>query len=314
MPGPALFDRYIAVDWSANNSPKLGRDSIWVAAGAAGGDRVETVNLRTRRRAEDWLQGQLVDAAGRGERVLVGFDFPLGYPAGFAAALGVDDSWIGVWRYLTDRVEDSAGNESNRFQVAAAVNRMLGPDAPFWGRPATQPDAHVAATKTVTYGRLAEWRRAELALHGVGRRPQSVWKLAYAGSVGSQALLGIPVVHRLRWDPRLRDVSLVWPFEVTVPLIPVGTAGVVHVEVWPSAVPFDHEPGSCRDQRQVRAVVRSWQDQDRCRTLAEMFAAVPPDGDVRREEGWILGARPRPAGGYDQSKLQDGSGVAVDRR
>ena len=88
MPGPTLFDRYIAVDWSANNSPKLGTDSIWAAAGAAGGDRVETVNLRTRRRAEDWLQGQLVDAAGRGERVLVGFDFPLGYPAGFAAALG----------------------------------------------------------------------------------------------------------------------------------------------------------------------------------------------------------------------------------
>lgn len=289
---PILFDRYIAVDWSANNTPKLGRDSIWVASAAAGEDGIETVNLGTRRQAEDWLKGRLVEAVGRRRRVLVGFDFPFGYPAGFAAALGVGDSWVDVWRYLTGRVEDDAANRSNRFQVAAAINQMLGPDAPFWGRPATQPRDHLPERKTVAYGRLAEWRRAETALHDVGLHPQSVWKLAYAGSVGSQALLGIPVVHRLRRDPRLREVSLVWPFEVTVPSVPAGTPGVVHVEAWPSAAPFDRERGSCRDQRQVRAVVRLWRERDRRRSLAGMFAAVPSDRSVRGEEGWILGAGP----------------------
>ena len=32
-----IFDRYIAVDWSANNGPKTGRDSIWIAEATASG-------------------------------------------------------------------------------------------------------------------------------------------------------------------------------------------------------------------------------------------------------------------------------------
>ena len=27
----SIFDNYIAVDWSANSSPKSGADSIWIA-------------------------------------------------------------------------------------------------------------------------------------------------------------------------------------------------------------------------------------------------------------------------------------------
>jgi precorrin-8X/cobalt-precorrin-8 methylmutase len=287
--GPTLFDRYIAMDWSANNKPKLGKDSIWAGTTAGGDDRVETLNLRTRRQAEAWLHRQLVEAVRAGGRVLVGLDFPYGYPAGFAAALGVGDSWTGVWRYLAEQVQDDAQNRSNRFGMAARINSMLGADAPFWGRLSAQPDAHLPATKAVTYGHLSEWRRAELTLHAAGLHPQPVWKLAYAGSVGSQALLGIPVLYRLRWDPHLREVSLVWPFEVTVPSFPVGTPGVVHAEIWPSASPFEQEPGICPDERQVRAVVRQWQDQDRSGTLDGVFASVPIDEDIRREEGWILG-------------------------
>lgn len=289
MVSPTLFDRYIAVDWSANNEPKRGKDSIWAAAAAGLDGRVETVNISTRRQAEAWLRGQLVQAVGAGARVLVGLDFPYGYPAGFAAALGVGDSWTSVWRYLAVQVEDDARNRSNRFRVAARINCTLGADAPFWGRPATQPDAHLPETKAVTYGHLSEWRQAELVLHAAGLYPQSVWKLAYPGSVGSQALLGIPVLFRLRWDPQLRDTSLVWPFEVTVPSFPRGTPRIVHAEIWPSAAPFDHEPGTCPDERQVRAVVRAWQAQDRSGTLGEAFAGVPTDDDIRREEGWILG-------------------------
>jgi precorrin-8X/cobalt-precorrin-8 methylmutase len=287
--GSTLFDRYIAVDWSANNKPKLGKDSIWAGIASSRDDRVEALNLSTRGQAEAWLHRQLVETVRAGGRVLVGLDFPCGYPTGFAAALGVGNSWRGVWHYLAEQVQDDERNRSNRFGVAAKINRLLGADAPFWGRPSTQPDAHLPATKAVTYGHLSEWRRAELALHAAGLHPHSVWKLAYPGSVGSQALLGIPVLHRLRWKAELRDVSLIWPFEVTVPSFPAGTPGVVHVEVWPSAAPFDNEAGICRDERQVRAVVRQWQDQDRRGTLAGAFAGVPIDEDIRREEGWILG-------------------------
>jgi hypothetical protein len=45
-PPVTLFDRYIAVDWSANNTPKSGRDSIWAGVGIADADSVETTNLK----------------------------------------------------------------------------------------------------------------------------------------------------------------------------------------------------------------------------------------------------------------------------
>jgi precorrin-8X/cobalt-precorrin-8 methylmutase len=290
-----LFDRYIAVDWSANNSPKFGRNSIWAAVGDAAADTIETVNIGTRRQVERWLLQQLGAAVQRRERALVGLDFPYGYPVGFASMLGLtDQSWRGVWSYLASSVRDDERNRSNRFGVAAAINQRLGCDAPFWGRPASQPTEHLPTTKEVTYrgrqaGGLSEWRAVEDRLHVAGKHPQSVWKLAYAGSVGSQALLGIPVVHRLRRDPQLRDVSVVWPFEVAVPVEPPGNPLIVHAEIWPSAAPFSHESGTCPDGQQVRAVVRYWRHLDRSGQLRLLFESAPDAETVRQEEGWILG-------------------------
>ena len=48
-------------------------------------------------------------------------------------------------------------------------------------------------------GNLAEKRLIDTWMTGA----QPCWKLAYTGSVGSQALTGIPVVRALRDDPRL---------------------------------------------------------------------------------------------------------------
>lgn len=294
-----MFDRYIAVDWSANNAPKYGRDSIWAATSYGEAETTETVNLGTRRQAERWLLQQLAVAVQGRERVLVGLDFPYGYPAGFASSLGVaEESWKGLWSYLAASVRDDEKNHSNRFAVAAAINQRLGPDAPFWGRPASLPIEHLSPKKDVTYrgrvaGGLSEWRTVEDRLHAAGKQPQSVWKLAYAGSVGSQALLGLPVVHRLRWDPRLRDVSVVWPFEVAVPIQPAGTPLVVHAEIWPSVAPFNHESGTCPDEQQVRAVVRYWRHLERSGQLSLLFGFAPGDETVRQEEGWILGVTER---------------------
>ena len=86
MPAP-YFDRYITVDWSANSKPKGGKDSIWVCTHAADGES-STANPRTRREAETVVREQLLRAVRMRQRVLVGFDFPYGYPAGFADALG----------------------------------------------------------------------------------------------------------------------------------------------------------------------------------------------------------------------------------
>lgn len=57
-----LFDRYIALDWSANNVPKRGADSIWSCVAAAEASESKTANHETRRKAEAWLIEQLVQA------------------------------------------------------------------------------------------------------------------------------------------------------------------------------------------------------------------------------------------------------------
>jgi precorrin-8X/cobalt-precorrin-8 methylmutase len=104
-----LFDRYIAVDWSANNQPKTGRDSIWSCVGDDGTSELFTANHATRRAAEEWLLTTLTAAVRAGERVLVGFDFPFGYPTGFAASLGLEgELWKGIWAYWSARYATKA--------------------------------------------------------------------------------------------------------------------------------------------------------------------------------------------------------------
>ena len=116
--------------------------------------------------------------------------------------------------------------------------------------------------------------------------PETVWKLWGAGSVGSQTLMGIPVVYRLRHDPRLEAVSRVWPFELVVPELPEGQTAVVHAEIWPSLDALPNEAGSVKDQAQVLALAQGLRHRDRTGTLAAMFV-VPPSATT--EEGWILG-------------------------
>lgn len=81
-----LFDRYIAVDWSAANSPKRGKDSIWI--GELGPDgRVPSENPPTRHEAMQHVTNRLLAARLRHERIMLGFDFVFGYPRGAAAAI-----------------------------------------------------------------------------------------------------------------------------------------------------------------------------------------------------------------------------------
>jgi precorrin-8X/cobalt-precorrin-8 methylmutase len=291
-----LFDRYIAVDWSANNQPKVGKDSIWSCVGDDATTELHAANHPTRRAGEAWLLRQLTAAVRADERVLVGLDFPYGYPAGFATSLGLEgEPWKGVWAYLDRQIRDDERNVSNRFEVADRVNRRLGRHAPFWGRPQHLVLPALPFRKEVAYlgpdesDGLSEWRQAEDELHRLKKRPQPVWKLAGAGAVGSQSLVGIPVVHHLREHEALRDFSQVWPFELQVPNLPSGVPAVVHAEIWPSIVPFAHQVGSCPDEQQVRAVVDHLRQLDQTDQLVELIAAAPDSSAVRREEGWVLG-------------------------
>jgi precorrin-8X/cobalt-precorrin-8 methylmutase len=291
-----LFDRYIMVDWSASNSPKTGKDSIWVGSLGAEGE-ASAQNASTRSIAESVVRRLLLAAVRRGERVLLGFDFPYAYPRGFAAVLQLGgEPWRAVWSELEHLVRDDwpTPNSSNRFEAASALNSRLANHA-YWGRPAQQPHPHLSTRRDIVRYRVAgeelglsEWRDVERHLQGRHQYPQSIWKLLGAGSVGSQALTGIPVVSRLRRDPQMASVSQVWPFEVSVPDPPAGQAAIVHAEIWPSYIHIAEIAGQVRDQTQVIGLALRFREEDRSGNMDDLFAAASASA-ASGEEGWILG-------------------------
>src|SRR6185295_5920956 len=85
-----LFQAYVMVDWSAATKPTTGPDSIWVGVlkrNVRFQMASEAHNPATRTEAEKLLNTVLDDLQRKRERTLVGFDFPLGFPRGTAAAL-----------------------------------------------------------------------------------------------------------------------------------------------------------------------------------------------------------------------------------
>ncbi|MFK7917122.1 MAG: hypothetical protein AB8G14_03510 [Ilumatobacter sp.] len=285
----APFDRVVVVDWSANSTPKLGRDSIWVAEFDVAAGSIRSANISTRSAAIDLLV-ELSLAPGR---CLVGVDFSLGFPAGFAAALGlVGTPWSATWELLAAEIEDSDRNANNRFEVASSLNARVSPGAgPFWGCHPSRASEHLT-TKKVGCAPLGEWRTVEALLRTRGRRPFSSWQLLGAGAVGSQSLLGVASMSKLL--PRVSSTGRsidVWPFTTG---IAVPAADTVLAEVWPTLVDLpdtaaDIWDSRVRDQVQVETLASYLGTAD----LAALF--VPPVPTEARqivecEEGWVLGA------------------------
>ena len=129
-----LFDRYIAVDWSARAAPVLGANSIWIAVcDADGPPRLE--NPPTREAAMGCIGELLDEATAAGHRLLCGFDFPFGYPVGTAQMLTGENGWEAVWRRIAEVIEDCPNNANNRFDAAAEMNGCFEGEGPFWGLP-----------------------------------------------------------------------------------------------------------------------------------------------------------------------------------
>ena len=292
-----LFDAYLMVDWSANSSPKSGADSVWYCLLEPVDGRLMTTNPHTRHDASQEIREQLVDLVTRGRRTLVGFDFPYGFPRGTSSRLGFtgEPAWRVMWDELGLLVEDRDDNRNNRFAVAADVNGGMstGP-APFWGCPANHAGPFLQAKKPHPWPKeIPEFRLTERA----GSGPKSVWQLYGAGSVGSQALLGIPRLAALRDDEALRDVSFVWPFEggESAPPAPSSSAPIiVHAEIYPALVPPSPFEG-IKDAAQVRALAEHFARLDDAGDLAALFDLTALSPDVRQavvaEEGWILGMK-----------------------
>lgn len=295
-----LFSAYVIVDWSAAAKPSTGADSIWI--GVLKRDvrfrlSFESYNPATRTEAETRLAAILDDLKKRGERALVGFDFPLGFPRGLAKALALpgDKPWRAVWDQLGKMVKDKADNTNNRFGVGSEINRRLtGGPFPFWGCPPKDALTTLQPKRVREHGPddLPEFRLADKAAKGA----HSIWKLYYNGSVGGQAIVGIPAVRRLK-DARGEAVR-VWPFETGFKALTeadLDGVDVVVAEVYPSLLKAVPAPGEVKDLAQVRELAEHFAKLDEAGKLAAVFAAPKGlDEDAltvaETEEGWILGA------------------------
>ncbi len=267
------FDTVIMVDWSAGHA-KTARpqaDAIWYCV-VRGEAVTPPVYCRNRQVAEERITGLLAAEHAAGRRVLAGFDFAFGYPAGFGRKLTGSDDPFAIWDWFAERVTD-APKANNRFALANAINKSLGSVGPFWGHPQGMTFSHLPMKKSDRSANVfLEKRKAETLSNA-----KSVWQLAYNGAVGSQVIMGLPTLARLR--QRFGADLAVWPFEQL-------DRQIALVEIWPSlidAVVKETIPaGKVKDAHQVEV-------------LARTVAALPPETLARmldvpaNTEGWIFG-------------------------
>ena len=297
-----LFDSYVMVDWSAASKPATGADSIWIGA-LTPDSRLKlafkATNPATRAKAMEELSDLLARCLKRGDRVLVGVDFPLGFPAGTSDALKLKgDPWRGIRDFLLKEMKDKPDNSNNRFALAARMNRLIsnGP-FPFWGCSKKDELTTLSIKKSREHGKgdIAEFRIVEnVALETKKSRPQPVWKIAYAGAIGGQTMTGIPAIERLREKfPTLK----VWPFDIPLAKLDnetMGDARVVVAEVLTSLNATNQQASEIRDEAQVRSLCEALAERDANGKLAAMFAGEAKLTEAQKaavtlEEGWILG-------------------------
>lgn len=265
------FDTILVVDWSAAEGVRRAeKDAIWIGI-ARNGAAEAPVHMPTRRAAEAWLADTMRTEIAAGRRVMAGFDFPFGYPRGFARAVTGRDDTLALWDWLAARIDDDEKGRNNRFDVASELNRLFPGTGPFWGKPNEDdwPDIPYRGTARDGHG-MAEKRASDLA----AKASSSVWQLFFNPTVGSQALMGLPMLSRLR---RIEGVAT-WPFE------PWQDAPAVLTEIWPGLI-----------ERAVKAAGDGIRDAHQVRLLSLALSRLPADElrammDIEApEEGWILG-------------------------
>ncbi|EKD59509.1 MAG: hypothetical protein ACD_54C01314G0003 [uncultured bacterium] len=266
----------IIADWSAASARSPARpsaDAIWL-----GSPGQQSRYFRSRQQAEAALEAE-INNLPIGQRLLIGFDFPMGYPAGFAARLTGQPQARAVWAWLAARLQDDARNRNNRFEVAAEINRLFGSSlirgGPFWGRPAGLALPDLPARKTIDYLSLGLMERREV--ERLVPRAQAVWKLYTTGAAGSQGLMGQAMLHRLAQLPGVA----VWPFDR-------ADTRIVLAEVYPSllAAEVAADPAAIKDEAQVRLLAKALFRLSQGGDLTPLLETPA----IAAEEGWILGA------------------------
>nr|WP_170506979.1 gephyrin-like molybdotransferase Glp [Ruegeria arenilitoris] len=263
------------VDWSGGNDTGLSerKDAIWACV-VCKGRAEEPTYLRNRKIAEQWLHDLIADEIASGRRLCLGFDFPFGYPKGFARALTGSDDPLRLWDWFESRIEDSP-KANNRFDLAGEINRRFGGKGPFWFNGLRRGIDGLPKNKADYHNPFPERRCVELNPETKGSF--TCWQMGGAGAVGGQVMTGLPVLARLR--RAFTGQISVWPFE------PLDTP-VAFVEIWPSLTLGAGPKDRIKDAWQVEQVALS-------------LAGMRPEELANHlnvnaaEEGWILGVSQR---------------------
>ncbi|MBS1301035.1 gephyrin-like molybdotransferase Glp [Loktanella sp. SALINAS62] len=275
MTHDAAFDTVLAVDWSSGHdrgaAPK--QDAIWTCL-ARSGQPTDPVYHRNRQVAEASIADTIAQEHAAGRRVLVIFDLCFAYPAGFAQALTGTSDPLAVWDWFEERVKDSK-HANNRFDLAGQINAMFPGIGPFWGngRPHHDVDHLPRTQKTSGYGGhgLPEFRDTDTAAKGA----QSPFKLSGVGVVGSQVIMGLPMLSRLRRGFGA-DLS-VWPFQP-------ATTPIVLAESYFSLLP----DGLDRDLHPIKDAAQTTLYATAFSALSQTDMAQCLDVPAS-QEGWVLG-------------------------
>lgn len=287
-----LFDRILIVDWSGAGQPVTGKNSLWACLAQREGDghAIEWIeNFPTRHAFMQRLEAVVRAAIAEGQRLLCGFDFAFGYPAGTAERLTGKADWRALWRKIADQIEDAPDNRNNRFDLASRWNATYFAGEPrFWGRPHQHVYADLSDKKPPSpLAAPLAFRSSEQFAKGA----KSVWQLSYNGSVGSQTLLGIARLSRFLDDSGHGEHIAVWPFETG--FAKAFDKPVVFAEIYPSLFTLAAQD-EVKDQAQVRTVADAFARFDMDGRLATLLdrPAVLSDEEVAvsiAEEGWVLG-------------------------
>jgi len=266
------WDTFIMVDWSGGNDrgPKPVKDAIW--AGVQRGDTSQEPRyFRSRQLVTDWLTDTLDAELSANRKTLIGFDFPFGYPAGLGKHLTGTDDPLAIWNWLAMRIEDTP-KANNRFDVAGQINALCPGIGPFWGNGLKRDIPHLPRKgRDRTDKPFPERRVVETMPEAKGSF--TCWQLAGAGAVGSQVLMGLPVLHWLR--ARFAGQVAVWPFEKL-------RKPIAFVEIWPTLFAGPAPDGMIKDAHQVKATAQAIARRGLTPDHAEVAIHAPV-------EGWILG-------------------------
>ena len=284
------FGSVLVVDWSAagKRAPERpSRDAIWMGL-VRDGEPQAPVYCCSRIEAETRIAAIFGQEMEAGRRLLAAFDFPFGYPRGFARRITGSDDPLLLWDWLAARITDSEDGANNRFDVAEEMNAAFDGPGPLWGKTHADRWPGIPYRKQdIVYAEVSEKRTCDR----VARTSSSCFQLCYNPTVGSQILMGLPMLSRLR---RMDGVAA-WPFEDW------QGARVVLAEIWPGLIEREvkraEAAGGIRDAHQVRLLSLALARLPASR-LVRIMTDLPPEA---AEEAWVLG------GGHEEEIMKAGN-------